>query len=461
MKKLLLLLILLPFLSFSQNTNGTIVSQKDNLPIEGTNIFALSSKTGTITNKNGEFSIKLLSKYKEDEMLEFSHIGYITKRLTLNYLIKHKYKISLEEKVENLSGLVITSSYKLKPKVPYHKLNSSKYAAFSFGSFIKDDKIYVMGGDASFEVNILERIRSQRADFTLSTYLETPNYYSKLSYYRRELSIYDIKTDTWEYPKLDLKLKKRAYHNIHYYNNSIYVLGGKRILVNKKSTWEYLQDQIEVVDLHNQTVKVDNTNPHQAADFASFNYKDNIILMGGSVKSDENGKKVYSSKVHLYNISSGYWYELDDMPSAKETTGIVIDDKIYIIGGSNGKPVSQIESFDLNTQTWQTEGQLFSGLDKPALAYHDSMIYIYEDQLLYTFDTKTKQLKEYETGLTLKYAAMYFDDNKLYILGGLTETKYTKMPSADVFSINIEDFKNTNITRAKFLSKEINLAKAD
>ncbi|GAA6764793.1 carboxypeptidase-like regulatory domain-containing protein [Flavobacterium sp. CGRL1] len=461
MKKLLLLLIFFPFLSFSQNISGTIISQKDNLPLEDTNIFALSSKTGTITNKNGEFSIKLLSKYKDNEILEFSHVGYVTKRLTLNYLIKHKYKISLEEKVENLSDVVITSSYKLKPKVPFHKLNSSKYAVFSFGSFLKDDKIYVIGGDASFEADVLERIRSQRADFTLTTYLENPNYYAKLSYYRREFSIYDIKTDTWEYPKLDLKLQKRAYHNIHYYNNSIYVLGGKRTIVNQKSTWEYLQDQIEVIDLNNKTVKVDNTNPHQAADFASFSYKDNIIVMGGSVKSDENGKKVYSSKVHLYNISSGYWYELDDMSSAKETTGIVIDDKIYIIGGNNGKPVSQIESFDLNTQTWQTEGQLFSGLEKPALSHHDNIIYIYEDQLLYTFDLKTKQLKEYETELALKYAAMHFDNNKLYIIGGRSENKYTKTPSADVFSINIEDFKNTNITKAKVLSKEINLAKVD
>lgn len=125
------------------------------------------------------------------------------------------------------------------------------------------------------------------------------------------------------------------------------------MFVNKISSWEYLQDQIEVLDLEKQTIKTDHTNPHQAADFASFTYKDNIIVMGGSVKSTESGVKDFTDKVHLYNISSGYWYELAHMPIAKETTGALVDDKIYLIGGNNGKPISQIESFDLATEKWQ------------------------------------------------------------------------------------------------------------
>mgnify|MGYP003583994490 CR=1 FL=1 len=461
MRKLFLLLAFFPLLSFAQNIQGIVVSQKDSFPIHHTNIFALSTKAGTITNKDGEFSINLLSKYKDNELLEISHIGYTTRRITISYLKNHKYKIYLDEEIQNLSELTITSNIKLKSKIPFHKLTPSKYSAFSFGSFLKDDKIYVIGGDASLEVNELERLRSQRADFTLTTYLQASAVNSKLSYYRRDFSIYDIKTDTWEYPKLDLNLKKRAHHNIHFYDNSIFVLGGKRILINQKSSWEYLQDQIEVVDLNKQTIKVDNTNPHQACDFASFSYKDNIIVMGGSVKSTESGKKDYTNKVHLYNITSGYWYELDNMPTAKETSGIVIDDKIYIIGGNNGKPISKIETFDLNTQVWQAEGELFSGLEKPAIAYSDNMIYIYEDSLLYTYNLKTKQLKEYETEIALKYSAMYFDDDKLYIVGGLTEDKFSKLPSTNVFSINIADFKTTNPSRTKVLSKITGLAKAN
>ena len=460
MKKLLLIFVLCPLLSISQTINGTIVSQKNNLPIENTNVFAVSSKTGTITDENGKFSLKLLPKYSKDEILEFSHIGYVTRRFSLSYLKKYEYNIFLEEEVENLSGVTIAYNYKLKPKLLYNKLTSSKHAIFSFGSFLKDDKIYVIGGDASYEIDVLERLRSQRADFNLTTYLESFENYSKLFYYRRDLSIYDIKTDTWKYPEIESKFKKRAYHNIHYYDNYIYILGGKRVLVNQNSTWEYLHDQIEVFDLNNKTIKVDNTNPHQAVDFASFIYKDNIIVMGGSVKTSGSGKKDFTNKVHLYNIPSGYWYELSSMTTAKEAAGIVIDDKIYLIGGNDGKPVSTIETFDLNTQIWQTQGKLFSGLEKPAITYHDNMIYIYEDQTMYSYDLKTQQLKEYETELALKYSTMYFTDNKLYILGGRVEDKYSKTPSANVFTIDINEFENTTPNRTKNLAQEVNLAKA-
>lgn len=229
--------------------------------------------------------------------------------------------------------------------------------------------------------------------------------------------------------------------------------------VNQRNNWEYLQNQNEVLDLNNKTIKVDYTNPHQASDFASFTYKDNIIVMGGSVKSTESGKKDFTNKVHLYNITSGYWYELGHMPTAKETSGILINDKIYLIGGDDGKPVSKIETFDLNTQEWQTEGELFYGLERPAVAFHENTIYIYEDRLMYTYDLKTKQLKEYETDLTLKYSAMYFDNNKLYILGGRKENKSEKLPSSAVFSIEIDEFKNTKPTRTKTLSQETTLAK--
>lgn len=461
MKKLLLFFVLCPLLSIAQNINGSVVSQKNNLPIENTNVFALSSKVGTITNQDGQFSLKLLTKFKDDEILEFSHIGYITARFTLSYLTKQNYKVFLEEEVQNLSGVIITSNHKLNLKIPYTKLAPIKRDLFSFGSFLKDGKIYIIGGDASYEVDRLEQMRSTRADFTLMNYLESYGQTYTLSYYRRDFSIYDIKTDSWEYPKLESKLKKRAHHNIHFYNNSIYVLGGKGVMQNKKSSWEYLQNQDEVLNLNNKTIKIDYANPHQASDFASFTYKDNIIVMGGSVKSTESGVKDFTNKVHLYNITSGYWYELDNMPTAKETSGIVVEDKIYLIGGDDGKPVSKIETFDLNTQEWQTEGELFYGLEKPAVAYNEDMIYIYEDRLLYTYDLKTKQLKEYETELAIKYASMYFDDDKLYILGGRTENKYAKTPSSNVFSIDIAEFKNTKPTRIKTLNKERSIAKVN
>nr|WP_199002868.1 carboxypeptidase-like regulatory domain-containing protein [Flavobacterium sp. ASV13] len=459
MKKLLLILAFLPFFSIAQTINGVIVSQKNNLPIEDTNVFAVSSKVGTITNKNGEFTLKLLPKYNNNEILEFSHIGYLTTKISLSDLSQQKFKVSLKEDIENLSGVTVSVNQKLtlKSKLSFKKLSPLKHPIFAFGSFLKDGKIYIIGGDGSRESDPWKKLTAEKPDPSLKDLQDELRQNSTLLLYKGDFSTYDIKTDSWEISPI--KFAKRAYHNVHLYNNSIYVLGGKRISVNGK--FEYLQDKIEVLDLNSNTIKTDNTNPHQASDFASFLYKDNIIVMGGSVKMTENGKKDFTNKVHLYNLTSGYWYELANMPTAKETTGITINDKIYLIGGTNGSPVSEIETFDLNTQKWQTEGELFSGIERPAIAYHDSVLYFFEARKMYVYNLNTKQLKEYEIELPLKHSAMYFDNDKLYILGGVNEKNYSKTASADVLSIDIEEFETTKPTRTKILSQEVNTVKTN
>lgn len=457
MKKLLLIFILFPLLSIAQTIKGTIVSKTTNLPLENTNILALSSKVGTISDEDGTFSLKLLTKYNSDEILEFSHIGYTTTRISLSYLAKQNFIVTLEENIENLSGVTIAADQKLQSKLSFTQLTFLKHRIFSFGSLVQDGKIYVSGGDAYPEINHMEKARSEKADMDLVKFLNEEQYTSTKRHYKQDLCIYDIKTDTWEIAKL--KLQNRAYHNIHFYNNLIYVIGGKKMFVNKISSWEYLQDQIEVVDLEKQTVKTDHTNPHQAADFASFTYKDNIIVMGGSVKSTESGVKDFTDKVHLYNISSGYWYELTHMPIAKETSGVLVEDKIYLVGGNNGKPISQIESFDLATEKWQTEGELFSALERPAITYHDNIIYFFEDQKMCVYDLKTKLLKEYEIGLPLKYSAMHYYNNKLYILAGRIDNSFSKLPASKVYSIDVNEFEITKPTRSKTLPQEVRSVK--
>jgi len=377
-KKLLLIFILIPFFSISQNINGEVFSQKENFSIENTNVFALSSKVGTITDQNGKFSLKLLPQFKNDEILEFSHIGFTSLKVRLEDLKKANFTIFLVNEVENLSELTITANHqlKLKSKLSFNKLAPLKFPIFSFGSFLKDDKIYVIGGNGSREADSWKKVTAEKAAPTLKDLQDELSRNSTFLFYEGDFSTYNIKTDTWE--DSPIKFIKRAYHNTHLYDNSVYVLGGKRISVNGK--FEYLQDQIEVLNLSNQTTKVDNTNPHQAADFASFTYKDNIIIMGGSIKMTESGKKTFTNKVHMYNITSGYWYELDNMPTAKETTGILLNDKIYLIGGNNSQPLPEIETFDLITQKWLIEGELFSGLGRPAITYHDNIIYFFEDE---------------------------------------------------------------------------------
>jgi hypothetical protein len=64
-KKLLILLFFLPLLSFAQNIKGEVISEKTNLPIDDVNIAAFNFNTFTLTNENGEFTLRLPSNFKE------------------------------------------------------------------------------------------------------------------------------------------------------------------------------------------------------------------------------------------------------------------------------------------------------------------------------------------------------------------------------------------------------------
>jgi len=441
----------------AQDIKGVVISQKTNLPVDDVNVRSLSTNITGLTDEKGEFSLKYSSNFRENDTLEFSHIGYISKKISLNNL-RQQHKVFISEETENLSGLTISANneLKLKSKLNFNKMKSLPYGIFAFGSVLKDDKIYVIGGDASFKTDAYTKIKKEKPEFTMADYLKELQFQFDGQIYKDKLLIYDIKSDSWQ--TSEIKFKKRAYHNLNYYDNKFYVSGGKRVSANGK--FEYLQDQIEVFDTNKQTMTIDKTYPHQASNAASFTYKDNIIVMGGSIKANEKNPTAFTNKVHLYDINSGYWYQLADMPTAEEPCGILIDNKIYLIGGFNGKTLAQIESFDLTTEKYQNEGELFSGLEKPAIAYHNKVIYFFEDKKMFTYNITSKQLKEYAIELSLKSSSMYYANNNLYIIGGYTYNDYSETPSAHVYSIAIDEFETTKPDKIKVLSDVSNLAKS-
>lgn len=452
MKKLLYIIILLPFIVNAQTISGIVKSQNTNLPIEDTNIYALRTQIGTLTNENGEFSLN--NKIKANDTLQVSHIGYITIKIAVKDLKKSNNTISLEEDIETLSNVDITSrKVKLKSKLDFTQLASLETGIYSFGSTVINDKIYVVGGDSSEESNALHTLKEKGIDSEdpkfEQKYLQLVGFQGSKNFYNGDLLIYNPKTDSWA--KSAEKFKKRAYHNINYYDNILYILGGKRLSTNKKI--EYLDNEIEVFDINKKTIAIDKTNPHKAADFASFVYKDNIIVMGGSIKSNEKNQKIFTDQVHMYNITSGLWYELAKMPEAKEVKGVLIGDKIFTIGNTDSKSFSEIQSFDLTNETWKKETTLFSRLENPAIASDNNTIYLFEDGKLLAYNVKSKQIKEYLVQLELKSATMHFLNDKLYIIGGHTFTTYIKTPSEKVYSISIDELETTRPSRVRILSQ--------
>ncbi|HSA04645.1 MAG TPA: kelch repeat-containing protein [Tenuifilaceae bacterium] len=428
-------LIFTPQLLKSQSIRGKVLNSQNN-PLIGASIIVNRIGIGTTTNEKGEYNLNYNIKISESDSITFSFIGYISQKLTISELKKKNFIVGLTESVQPIKEVSITIEKKhLKLQIAYKKLESLKYGLYSFGAILIDDKIWVVGGDKSYQSGRgLRPMFSTKPSFSYESYSD-------------KLCIYDIQTNKWI--ESNQKFSKRAYHNIQYYNGKVYIIGGKKLSTNRIK--EYLADEVEVYSIKDSNILTDNTNPHQAVNFASFVYKDNLIVMGGSTKLTRFEEKICTNKAHLLNLKTGLWYELNDIPIAMETKGILVNNTIFLVGGFNTKPLDKIVTYNITTGEWRVLGQLFYEVERPALALKGSTIYIFEDGRIQTYDINSKQLKLYSIDLPLKSSELFYRNDKLYLLGGFVEDTSFKEPTSNLYSIDINEFNTTATFGSKTL----------
>ncbi|MEM6720148.1 MAG: kelch repeat-containing protein [Bacteroidota bacterium] len=445
------LTVLMSFLSltiFAQNIKGIVLDHETDKVIASAHVYFDDNDddAGAITNEKGKFELN--TETNRDKFIRISHLGYMTQKVTISKISEEGLKIYLVKDHTELNKVVVKGDKKLQLTIPYTEKASLKRGLHEFAAAITDDKIIVIGGKNNHTNNAFANATEITSRQIAPTFDELMNRMSLMvtSYgesHSGKLMMYDIEKDTWE--TSDLEFRERASHNLHVYDDEIYVMGGKRVSGNNI----YLDDVVEIYDTKSNVIKEDTPNPHQAVNFASVSYGDYLIFLGGVKKINKRGKKKYTRDIHFYNVKSGYWYKLGEMPEAKETKAVVVNDAIYLIGGFNRKPLNRIESFDLKTGKWKIEGELFRGMERPALATKGNVIYIYNKGRISTYNTVSKELNEYAISLNVEAGELFYHNNHLYILGGYVQNGAYMNPSRKVYRIDIEAFSNTKVRNTK------------
>lgn len=438
---------------FGQIIEGRVLDSETKQPLDNVNVYIENTDLGAATNNKGEFKLRY-SNIQPSDSLTFSIIGYETRKVTFTELRETSTTILMQELTNELGEVVISGKSKLREKLKYYKLSSLQKGLFGFGAILVNDSIFIIGGSESLtEDNMRKAIQDASYNTPLAptwtNVLDEMEPNGSYQGYNNNLLVYDINLDQWHTKEIDFV--DRENHQINVFNNRLYSLGGKKISNNGKK--EYLHNKIEILDLDSLNIIVDDTNPHQAIDFASFTYKDNILVMGGSIKKTISGNKIFTDKCHFFNIPTGYWYELENMTKAKQTDGAMINEKVYLIGGSDGRPLSEIESLDLSNGKWQKEGDLLYAMENPSIASYNEIIYIYNFGKLHVYNTTADVIYEYNIDLSIKEPEMVYHKDKLYIIGGYREERFAKEPSSDVFSIDLIELRKTKIVNSKKLDQ--------
>ena len=80
-------------------------------------------------------------------------------------------------------------------------------------------------------------------------------------------------------------------------------------------------------------------------------YRDRSVVRVWQVEN-EPVEPMYSNRLYCFDHSSKRWIKLAPMPEAKEAKGVMVEGKLYVIGGNTGKPSNRIDMYNTETNTW-------------------------------------------------------------------------------------------------------------
>jgi len=108
--KLLFILLVTPFFTFSQENIRCIVTNSSGAALPFTNIVSIQKNIGTITNEKGEFQI---NNFSDTDSIKITNVAFIPRVLAVKDL-KPDQKIFLADSIKKLENIVIANFNKFK-----------------------------------------------------------------------------------------------------------------------------------------------------------------------------------------------------------------------------------------------------------------------------------------------------------------------------------------------------------
>ena len=429
-KYLWLIIFLAPWCNnnLSSQVRGQIIDAKTKQPLAGANIYTNRGVGVAVADKKGEFMINNGELLHNIDTLCFSFVGYRTRKFAVASLLQKKNVILLQEEPFILGEVSVYGIKKTYLRLPYTQISSMPVPLYSFAMISLGKKLYIIGGDRS-------QIKLPMG-FSLGASGGLPTGF-----------IYDTTSNTWIVS--NQKLRERAYHSALYNDGKIYIMGGKRFSTNRKI--EYLDETVEIYNIHQDTILIDPVNPHQAASSAAFIYDNKLIIFGGSTYQAENGWQKYSDKIHMLDLKKGIWYEVGKMPLGMETNGILMGHTVFLFGGYRQRPLSTILTYDLTTGIWKNRGNLWFSISKAAMTRGGDKVYILENGVIQVYNLCTNETKAYQIDLKLRAGGLYCTGDKLIIVGGYSEGVDGKLGDSGVYEVRLSDFDRTEL---HFINRE-------
>lgn len=245
-------------------------------------------------------------------------------------------------------------------------------------------------------------------------YFYVSNGFSSKTKFTGLIEKYDVAKDSWSV--LTTSLIPKQFPSSAIIGNELYVFNGDL----SDGT---LNNKMEVVNLSTGEIKfsTDNPQPAHAAGVATWN--GNIYIFGGN---NSHGKAQYSNSLFKFDPITKKWIKLANMPDKCETKGVIVEGKLYVIGGYRGEVSNRIYMYDIKTDKWTKLAKLPFGISANSVVAYGSKIFTlfdYTNQTLigcYDIISNKFSVLQQNNMIGRRHAGAHILNDKLYIMGGNT-----------------------------------------
>lgn len=241
------------------------------------------------------------------------------------------------------------------------------------------------------------------------------------------VEVYDPATDTWE-TKSPMPTSRQVATTSEV-NGKIYVIGG--VVSSDPEYWDVETfNKVEEYDPATDTWTTKSPMPTSRGWHIASVVDGLIYIMGGSKDGGASNQMRHVLTVEVYDPVSDTWFQKNDMPHSRAAgSGSVVDGKIYLFGGYQGK--RRVDEYDPSNDSWTTKAEMPTARYELTTSELNGKIYIIGGYDLVgetagisfvdVYDPATDTwatASDMPTGRSSAFSAVV--NGKIYVFGGLT-----------------------------------------
>lgn len=164
--------------------------------------------------------------------------------------------------------------------------------------------------------------------------------------YSNTLHSFNLETDEWNLIESNETLiSRRAFHSGVIVGKDIYIFGGENDFGNLNDFFKF-----DLKTFEWKKIETDTSHIHPRVEHACMYYNNSIIVYGGT----RNGESFFGD-IHSYNITTGLWknFESNRGPSRSGITISHYKDRMFVVGGYDGKERGDLWIYDFKSETWR------------------------------------------------------------------------------------------------------------